>query len=113
MIDNPQTSRLPKITEGIFGILWLFVMGVSVWDGYLVLTNRVFIALDERNPIGQALITLNRGDVWLLLAAKLVGTVIACAAMLVVYWRCERRGLAVATGIACFQLGLLIYLCLR
>jgi hypothetical protein len=61
----------------IFLLAWFFVIFVSVYDGYLVLENRVF--LDELNPIGRLLISLNGGGVWLLLAAKFVGTVIVAS----------------------------------
>ena len=35
---------------------------------------------------------------------------LACAVVLVLYWRSERRGLTVAGAIACFQFCLLVYL---
>ena len=101
---------LRRPSERLFLSLWLFIILVSVYDGYLVLTNRFFIGTDERNPIGRALITINGGDVWLLLAVKLTGTVLASATVLVVYWQSPRRGLWVATGVACFQFCLLVYL---
>jgi hypothetical protein len=110
MFHRSLLTRFPRRADRVFVSLWLFIILVSVFDGYLVLTNRMFIAIDEQNPVGRALISWNRGDVWLLLAAKLTGTIFACAVVLVVYWKSERRGLAVAAGIAGFQLILLAYL---
>ena len=110
MFNQALLARFPRKADRVFALLWLFIILVSVFDGYLVLTNRMFIALDEQNPVGKALIHLNRGDVWLLLAAKLTGTIFSCAVVLVVYWTSERRGLLVAAGIASFQLVLLVYL---
>jgi hypothetical protein len=69
--------------------------------------------LDELNPVGQALIALNQGDVWLLLAVKFSGTILASTVVLLLYWKSVQRGLAVAAGIACFQFFLLVYLLFR
>lgn len=93
-----------------FAVLWLLVVGISVYDGCWVLANRDVIAAAEQNPIGRLLIQWNQGDIWLLLLLKAVGTVLAATAMLVLYWSRPRMGWTACAAIACFQLGLLIYL---
>jgi hypothetical protein len=103
-------SRGRRGMKRLFVSLWLFIILVSVLDGYLVLTNRQSIAEDERNPVGRALIAWNQGDVWLLLGVKACGTIVAATVVRILYWRSRRRGLLVAAGLSLFQLGLLIYL---
>jgi len=92
----------------LFFALWLFVIFVSVVDGYLVLRNRHF--LEEMNPFGRLLIHLNDGQVWYLLAAKFAGTVVACGLLLLVYWKKRPLGIIIAAGLAVLQMCLLLFL---
>jgi hypothetical protein len=62
--------------------------------------------------VGRALIMWNGGRVWYLLAAKFIGTVIACAALLLIRRGSERLGLIVAATLAALQLCLLLFLML-
>jgi hypothetical protein len=93
-----------------FAILWLLVIGVSVYDGYWVLANRTTINLDERNPFGRQLLNWDGGDVRLLLAVKTVGTLLAGAVLLVMYWTWPRVGLLVCSTMAVIQFGLFLFL---
>ena len=93
-----------------FFTLWLFIIFVSVVDGYLVLRHRHEIQWFEQNPVGRALIAWNQGRVWYLLSAKFAGTVVACAALLLIYRASKRIGLVVGVGLAGFQLALLLFL---
>ena len=96
--------------SAFFIALWLFVIFVSVFDGYLALRFRHELHRTELNPVGRMLISLNGGQVWLLLAAKFAGTVAAATLVLLIYGRWPRIGLIIATIIACLQLCLLVYL---
>ena len=96
----------------LFVLLWQFVIFVSVYDGYLVLRFRHLLHQSELNPLGLLLIELNGGQVWLLLAAKFMGTVAAATATLLVYARRPRAGLTVASALAALQLWLLLFLLL-
>jgi hypothetical protein len=96
----------------LFVVFWLFVIFVSVYDGYLVLQFRHLLHQTELNPLGRLLIQLNGGQVWLLLAAKFVGTVAAATVALLVYGRRPRAGLTVASALAGLQLCLLLFLLL-
>lgn len=107
MATNPG-RRLATVFFG----LWLFVIFVSVVDGYLAYRNRHQMLIFERNPWGRALIEWNGGRVWYLLAAKLAGTVVASAVLLVIYRASPRLGVVVVSVLACLQLGLLLYLIL-
>jgi len=96
----------------LFLLLWLFVIFVSVYDGYLVLRLRHLLHEHELNPLGLLLIELNGGQVWLLLAAKVVGTVTAATVALLVFTHQPRAGLTVAGALAALQLCLLLFLLL-
>jgi hypothetical protein len=94
----------------LFVALWLFVIFVSVLDGYLAIRFRYELHDTELNPIGRWLIHLNGKQVWLLVAAKFAGTVAVAAALLVFYSRWPRFGFTIAALVAAFQLWLLWYL---
>ena len=97
----------------LFLVLWLFVIFVSVFDGYLVLLHRHQLPENELNPLGLLLIQINNKQVWLLLAAKFVGTVAAATVALLVFGCWPRGGLAVASALAGLQLCLLLFLLLN
>jgi hypothetical protein len=99
----------PRLGNLFIG-LWLFVIFVSVFDGYLVVRYRHEIHQTELNPFGRMLIHLNGGQVWLLLAAKFIGTVAAATAVLLLYGRWPRVGITVAGIVAGLQLCLLMFL---
>lgn len=99
--------------RALFALLWLFVIFVSVLDGYLAIRFRHELAATELNPVGRWLIHLNGGQVWLLLATKFVGTVAAATAVLLLYGCWPRLGMTVMTFMAAFQLWLLWFLLFR
>lgn len=113
---NRGNGRMPgsvaRTVGTIFLLLWLFVVFVSVFDGYLVLRYRQLIETTELNPVGRALLALNRGQIWYLLGAKFTGTVIAASVVLLLYDRRPRLGLATVAALAVLQLALLLYLLL-
>ena len=94
----------------LFVLLWLFIIAVSVYDGFCVLTTRSTIQSVERNPVGLWLIRKNSGDIWLLLAAKTVGTVVAATLLLRLHSIRQNLGWIVCGGVAAFQLFLLYWL---
>jgi hypothetical protein len=91
--------------------MWLFIVAVSVHDGYLVMANRTSMWFAERNPLGRWLIHANGGDVWLLLAAKAFGTVGVASFLLTLYSFRPRLAWTACAATAAFQFGLLVYLC--
>jgi hypothetical protein len=95
-----------------FAVLWLLVIGVSVYDGYWVLANRTTIEVFERNPLGRQLLKWDSGDVRLLLAVKALGTLLAAAVLLLLYWTWPQIGWIVCSAIAAIQFGLFLFLCL-
>lgn len=91
-------------------ILWLWILSVSVYDGFCVLATRSTIEQSERNPVGRWLIRANSGDVWLLLAAKASGTVLAGTLLLWLHKKHPRTAWIACVNVACFQLILLYWL---
>jgi hypothetical protein len=94
----------------VFYCLWLFVILVSVLDGVLSLRYRYGLASLELNPIGRTLIAANEGRVWYLLFSKFVGTVLACAVLLLIHQVRPNVGLIVCVAVAAFQFCLLLFL---
>ena len=104
-----QVLRHPA---ALFVALWLFLIFVSVFDGYLIVRFRDELHKTELNPLGRMLIQLNGGQVWLLLASKFLGTVAAASIVLMIYGRRPRLGMTIAGVLATLQLGLLLFLLL-
>ncbi len=99
-----------KAIPGLFVTAWLFIILVSAFDGHLFYQNRDVIGHFEQNPLGQLLLVINGGKVWLFLMLKLLGTILTSAILLVIYHRHKPLGLLIALSLASFQFGLLIYL---
>jgi hypothetical protein len=93
-----------------FAILCCFIAAVSVHDAYLLLHYRQVMLENEKNPIGRWLIEVGGGDVKLFVAVKLTTTAVVCSFLVWMYQRHPRRTQYIATGVAAFQLGLLLYL---
>jgi len=93
-----------------FLLMWLFIIGVSVHDGFLVLAHRSSIAEFELNPVGRWLLHSNGGDIWILLGAKTLGTLAASSILMWLYWLRPRLGWTVCAVICLLQLVLLIFL---
>ena len=107
--DDGRMVRTPRRAENaLFFVLWLFIIFVSVVDAYLVVQNRTH--LEELNPQGQVLIALNGGKVWFLVAAKFLGTVIACTILLLIHRHSAKIGTTITAVLACLQFWLLLFL---
>ena len=99
-----------KSMNPLFVAAWLFVICVSVIDGYLLLQNRDVIEAFEQNPLGMILLEMNGGQIWLFLSLKLLGTILTSMLLLLTYQCFARLGLFMVLSVAGFQFGLLVYL---
>jgi len=90
--------------------MWLLIIGVSVHDGLLVLCNRLVIAEEELNPVGQWLLVCNGGDIWLFLAVKALGTLAASSILLWLYWLRPSLGWTACAAVCLLQLVLMVLL---
>lgn len=104
------TLLVPKALNGLFAVAWLFIIFVSVVDGYLLMHTRDVIGDFEQNPVGLTLLAINGGQVWMFLMLKLFGTILAGMLLLVVYQRKPPLGIVISLAIASFQFGLLLFL---
>ena len=93
-----------------FFVMWLFVIAVSVNDGYWLLANRSVMHDVEQNPVAQWLIHTSGGDIWLLLALKAAGTICVASFLLLLHPLRPRHAWTICATIAAFQLALLAYL---
>lgn len=107
-----MTQPPAKYPAFVFLALWLFIIFVSVVDGYLAVRFRDELARTELNPLGRMLIRLNDGQVWLLIATKFLGTLIAATFVLLIRARWPRAGFVIIGALAAVQLWLLLYLLL-
>lgn len=105
----PKADR-PSHRVRWFAALCCFIGIVSVHDAYLLLHNRQDILEYEKNPVGRWLIEVGGGDVMLFIAVKLTTTAAVCSFLISRYRRRPQQTHFVATGVAAFQLGLLLYL---
>ena len=109
--DRPDPAAPKRRSrDRLFIGLWLFIIGVSVHDGYLVLSNRWIMEEEEQNPVGRWLIQINDGDIWLLLLVKSAGTIVVGILLLLLRARRPRLALTVCAAVASFQLLLLCWL---
>jgi hypothetical protein len=106
---EPRSVRIAP-TAVLFSAILLFVGGVSVYDGYLVLRTGDEICEYEKNPAGQWLLECNHGNPTLFLGAKGVGTAIVLVSMSLLYRRSQRLALPVAYALCLFQASLLLFL---
>ena len=60
---NNTLPHWRKVMDYVFATAWMFVLLVSVIDGYLVWYCREVIEHYELNPAGQALLSLSSGHV--------------------------------------------------
>jgi hypothetical protein len=106
--DNPR--KVWRAGSWWFAVLWLFVILVSVFDGYLSFRHRAVLEGMELNPVGRTLIHWNEGSVNYLLLAKFVGTIAAAASVLLLWQARPSWGLTVISVLAALQLALLVFL---
>lgn len=86
------------------------IAAISVHDAMLLIVNHETIVEEERNPLGQWLLALQGGEVWLFVVVKLVGTAVVCSTLITLFeWR-PPIGMIVASSLTCVQLALLAYL---
>ncbi|MFY8202348.1 MAG: hypothetical protein ACOVLE_16850 [Pirellula staleyi] len=105
-----MSPSLIKTLNGLFTFAWIFIILVSVVDGYLVWYFRAVIAHVEQNPAGIAMLAMAGGRVWLFLSAKSLGTILASTCLMVTYRKNAIFGIAIAVPLALFQFGLLLFL---
>lgn len=87
----------------------LFIGGVSVYDGYLVIRTGSIILDFEQNPVGRWFIS--NYDVHSFLLFKAVGTVLAIIAMIIINEYCKKWvSYCIVLSMVTFQALLLLYL---
>lgn len=101
-------SRL--VGDRVFGLMWVFVGLVAVYDTCLLIRHRLVILEQELNPIAVMLIRINGGDVSLLVVAKAIGTLVVLSTLIAMHGVDRIRANRVSFGIALFQFALLLML---
>src|SRR5580704_10711881 len=104
-----KSSQLVTWTPVFVGVL-IFVAGVSIYDGYLVIRTGSMIGDFELNPVGQYLIKCDDGDISVFLRVKAAGTLVSLAGLCVLHRHSRRLAGPVEFAIVVFQGGLLLFL---
>ena len=97
-------------TRRVFVGCLLFIVGVSIYDSYLVALYSNTILKDERNPICKLLILKDPEQLSWFLAGKFIGNAGVVGTLTLLHWFGYKRTLTVVASVALFQLGLLTYL---
>jgi hypothetical protein len=104
-------SVFPKDPAALYYRVACIAIGlVSVHDAHLVKIYQPVILSVERNPVCATLIAWDPTDLSFFLGAKMVGTLLTLAVLLVLFARYRRLALPVVSGVAAFQFALLLYL---
>jgi hypothetical protein len=106
--SRPQAYTL--FGRACYFAAWLFIGGVSCWDGYLVKAFEVCIFEVEKNPVCWYLMRLGGRDLTFFLACKAAGTLAVLWILHWMYRRVPHLAAPVITAVAAFQCGLLLFL---
>ena len=101
--------RLRTPSARWFWPLWSFIALVSVLDAWLVLFNLSEMLVVEENWICWSLIRADPHGLGLFLPAKAMGTAAVLLILRGIVARLERHGMLITSGVALFQLSLLLY----
>ena len=107
---------LTRICEGLqlrrfwFPLALFVIVGVSLFDTYLIVRYKEVILHTEQNPVGLYLIEMGSGGIDVFVRTKLAGTLIVFC-VLCFLWRIRSKILfPVTTSVASWQTGLFVYL---
>ncbi len=93
-----------------FFVLWQIIGCVSAYDAFLAMKYRDKLHSLEQNLVGRLLLILNDGDPALFLGVKFLGTTMVLGILANIYHSQPQWGMAIAKGVAAFQIVLLAYL---
>src|SRR5579872_2122658 len=103
----PHSNRPSYIATGMLIGVLLFVAGVSLYDGYLVVRTGSMISEFEQNPVGRYLIKCDDGDVDIFLRVKAAGTLVSLVGLCLLHRHSRRLAGPVEFALVVFQGGLL------
>lgn len=93
-----------------FYILWLLIGTVSAFDVYMSVEYQNTLYEAEMNPLGRYLMDIKDGEISLFMGCKSLGTIFTLGILCLLWENHKRIALGVITGVAVFQLLLLILL---
>lgn len=120
-LRRPRPAPLPappprginrKLAAAWFPVLWLFIGFVSSVDAALTVKHQESLMQMEQNPIARQLLEWEDWNAGTLIGAKFLGTIVVLGVLAAAHRLHRPMARAVATGIAAFQLGLLLFLTL-
>jgi hypothetical protein len=109
-VDLPRANASSRLATWLFVSTLIFVAGVSLYDGYLVVRTGSMIRDFELNPMGQYLIRCDDGDINVFLRVKAAGTLVSLAGLCLLHRHSRRLAGPVEFALVVFQGGLLLFL---
>jgi hypothetical protein len=100
------------VEQFMFSGMWLLIACVSSFDTYLTIRFQEHLFYEEMNPIARFLLQIDGWEPSLLIGAKFLGSILVLGFIAALYSQNRRIGLIVTSGLASFQLALLVYLTL-
>jgi hypothetical protein len=107
---KPNDRDSLRIDPRWFFACLVFILGVSIYDTYLVVLYRDSILVDERNPICELLIRQDPRQLSWFLLGKTLGNLGVMATLMALYWFRYPWAISVAASVAMFQFWLLVFL---
>lgn len=95
-----------------FPVLCTVIVGVSLYDTFLIVKYSDQIYYMEENPFGRWLLDIADGGVSVFVRAKLAGTLSVLCVLMYLWKRHSRKAVPVTVSLAAYQTGLLAYLTL-
>lgn len=93
-----------------FALCLLWIVGVSIYDTYLVILCKGHILIDERNPICVMLIKQDPNSLCWFIVGKFLGNAFVITSLAILKCIKYSRTMVIANSVAAFQLVLLLYL---
>ena len=97
-------------TRNWFPVLLSLIAAVSMYDTALIVLFSDTIGAMEENPVGQWLLRVGEGNIWLFVRAKVAGTLTVLAVLTWMHHRRSNKTLPVTSSIAAYQTGLFTHL---
>lgn len=118
MITVPQTESNPSLVRGsirgsrLFPALWLFIAMVSAFDAALTVKFQQELPHAEMNPMARFLLDLDEWNPGVFIGFKFLGTTLVLGFLTLAHGKNRPLAQLLASVIAMFQLGLLLFLTL-
>lgn len=110
LVTMSRFDNMKNLQTYWFPILCSLIVGVSLYDTFLIVKYSDHIHHMEENPLGRWLLNIADGGISVFVRAKLAGTVTVISVLLFLWKRRSSKAVPVTVSLAVYQTGLLAYL---